>query len=168
MSNMTSKTFPNFLKKFEACNFQWLLTQQRIERLRALLTEGLEEHRSWGHPANSRSVLYLSWSRNSKVVSVSQRNVLTTGYRATQRASQDYDIYGYFIRQNALWFTVFPYLCTRKKPSESRRHPNPYNLVKNMFIDKLRDKQPSMNERFLCLLSMLTYCTVREGAGSGK
>lgn len=126
MSNMTSKAFPNFLRKFEACNFQWLLTHQRIERLRALLTEGLEEHRSWGHPAKYRAVLYLSWSRNLKVVSVSQINVLTTGYRATQGASQDYEVYGHFIRQNALWFTIFPYLCTREnRQRREQKTPKP-------------------------------------------
>lgn len=60
--------------------------------------------------------------------------------------------------------------CAYKKifKEESRRHPNPYNLVKNMFSDKLRDRQPSKNERFLSLLSVLTYWAVREGVSGGK
>lgn len=62
------------------------------------------------------------------------------------------------------------HICAYKKifKEESRRHPNPYNLVKNMFSDKLRDRQPSKNERFLCLLSVLTYWAVGEGLSRGK
>lgn len=49
MSNMTSKAFPNFLRKFEACNFQWLLTHQRIERIERIEPCSQRDLRSTDH-----------------------------------------------------------------------------------------------------------------------
>lgn len=62
------------------------------------------------------------------------------------------------------------HICAQEKISKEdrRRHPNPYNLVRNVFSDKLRDQQPSVNKRSLHPLSMLTYQAVREGVSSGK